>query len=64
MRCKVGEVEAEYDPFAVQGACLLNVVAQYGAQRLLQQVGGAVCARQIAWRYSRINREAVTSSST
>ena len=40
-RCKVGEVEADMIVCGV-GACLLNMVAEHRAERLLEQVGGGV----------------------
>ena len=50
----MGEVEADMIVCGV-GACLLNVIAQYGAERLLQQVGGGVCTAD-SLAVSRINR--------
>ena len=47
-RCKVGEVEADMIVCSV-GACLLNMVAEHGAERLLEQVGGGVCTAD-GWR--------------
>ena len=53
-RCKVGEVEADMIVCSV-GACLLNMVAEHGAERLLEQVGGGMStANSLA--VSRINR--------
>ena len=53
-RCEVGEVEADVIVCGV-GACLLNMVAEHGAERLLEQVGGGVRTAD-SLTVSRINR--------
>ena len=50
----MGEVEADVVVCGV-GTGLLNVVAQHGAERLLEQVGGGMCTAD-SLTVSRINR--------